>query len=235
MKNCEEITEGVYRVTMGRSNVYLLVGDDLTLVDTGLPGEEQTILESIKRVGRKPEEVNHILLTHAHMDHMGSLSALKKITGAKTVASAGEVDYVRGVKKTWTMGREGFGGKLFKAALCVMETFVFNYEPSDVEIACQGEETIAYFKGIGVVATPGHSPGSLSYYQKERGILFTGDALSGVPELRLPPRPGCADYSSALRSVERLSELDFEYCFFGHGNPLTGKASEKVRALLGNK
>jgi len=232
MERFEEIAKGVYVISAGRSNIYLLVGEDLTLIDTGMPGEEKNVIRSIKKIGRTLKELNHILITHAHMDHMGSLAALREASGAEIVASKEEVDYIQGVKKTWTMGREGFGGKLFKIALFFMETFVFKYEPTVVDVPCQGGETIECFGGIKVIASPGHSPGSLSYYQQEKKILFTGDALSGMVGLRLPPRLGCADYPEALRSVERLAVLDFETCLFGHGDPLKSKASLMVRKLL---
>lgn len=232
MEKFEEITEGVYLISTGRSNIYLMVGEDLTLVDTGMPGEEENVIRSVKKIGRTLKELNHILITHAHMDHMGSLAALKEASGAKVVASREEVDYIQGAKKTWTMGREGFGGKLFKTVLFFMETFVFKYEPTVVDVPCRGGDTIECFGGIKVVASPGHSPGSLSYYQQEKKILFTGDALSGMSGLRLPPRLGCADYREALRSVERLAELDFETCLFGHGDPLTSETSSMVKKLL---
>jgi glyoxylase-like metal-dependent hydrolase (beta-lactamase superfamily II) len=83
-----------------------------------------------------------------------------------------------------------------------------------------------------VIASPGHSPGSLSFYQREKKILFTGDALSGVPELKLPPKPGCADYREALASVQKLAELDFDLCLFGHGSPVKKEASQVVKELL---
>ena len=233
MEKFEEVVEGVYLISVGRANAYLLTGEDLSLVDTGMPGEEENVIRGIKKIGRKPGEISHILITHAHMDHMGSLAALKKASGAMVVASGKEVDYVKAVKRTWTMGREGFGGKLFKTALFFMETFVFKYEPTDVDIPCQGGETIDCFGGIQVVASPGHSPGSLSYYQKDKKVLFTGDALSNMSgELRLPPRMGCADYGEALKSVEGLAELDFETCLFGHGDPLKSGASSMVSNLL---
>ena len=235
MEKFEEVVEGVYLISAGRANAYLLTGEDLSLVDTGMPGEEENVIRGIKKIGRKPEELSCIMITHAHMDHMGSLAALKKASGAMVVASSKEVDYVKGAKRTWTMGREGFGGKLFKTALFFMETFVLKYEPTEVDIPCQEGETIDCFGGIQVVASPGHSPGSFSYYQKDKKLLFTGDALSTMSgELRLPPRMGCADYHEALRSVEGLAELDFETCLFGHGDPLKSKASSMVRNLLHN-
>ncbi len=70
MERLEEVAGGVYLIRAGRSNIYLLVGEDLTLVDTGMPGEEEKVISSIKSVGRTIEELNHILVTHAHMDHI---------------------------------------------------------------------------------------------------------------------------------------------------------------------
>lgn len=232
MKKLEEIAHNIYLVSTGRSNAYLLAGDDLALVDTGMPGEEKSILEGIKDIGRSPEELNHILITHAHMDHMGSVAAVKKATKALIVASAQEVDYIEGLKKTWTMGREGVGGELFRGALFLLETFFVRYEPARVDIRCTGGELIDCFGGIRVIASPGHSPGSLSYYHPARGILFTGDALSGVPGLKLPPRLGCADYHEALTTAKKLSELDFELCLLGHGNPVVHGASLAVKKLI---
>jgi glyoxylase-like metal-dependent hydrolase (beta-lactamase superfamily II) len=165
------------------------------------------------------------------MDHMGSVAALKKAGGGKVVASAGEAEYVEGLKKTWTMGREGLGGKLFKGMLFLLENFFAQYEPAQVDIRCAGGELLDCFGGIRVIASPGHSPGSLSYYLPTRKILFTGDALSGVPGLKLPPRPGCADYREALRTVQKLATLDFETCLFGHGAPLMHGASQAVQRI----
>jgi len=232
MEKFEEVAKGVYLMSAGRANIYLLRGEDLTLIDTGMPGEGENVIRSIKKIGRTVKEINHILITHAHMDHMGSLAVLKEASGAKVIAGKEEVDYIQGAKKTWSMDREGLGGTIFKTALFFMETFVFKYEPTVVDVPCQGGEIIDCFGGIQVIASPGHSPGSLSYYQQEEKILFTGDALSGVSGLRLPPRLGCADYPAALRSVKRLAELNFEKCFFGHGDPVTSEASLMVRKLL---
>ena len=50
MGTFEEITAGVYRISSGRSNSYLLAGDELSLVDTGMPGEEEGIIESIRKI-----------------------------------------------------------------------------------------------------------------------------------------------------------------------------------------
>lgn len=231
MEKMQEIAKDMYRISTGRSNCYLLAGKDLTLVDAGMPGDEKQILEGINGIGRSPGELCHILITHAHMDHMGSVAALQKASGARIVASAREAEYIEGRRKTWTMGREGVGGKLFKGVLFLLEHCVVRYEPARVDVKCAGGELLDCFGGILVIDSPGHSPGSLSYYLPSGKALFTGDALSGVPHLRLPPRPGCSDYGEALRTVGKLAELDCELCLFGHGEPLINKASQAVRRL----
>ena len=231
MGTFEEITAGIYLISAGRSNSYLLADHDLTLIDTGMPGDADRVIDSIKKIGRRCEELNHILITHAHMDHMGSVAALKKVSGAQVAASSREVAYIEGLRKTWTMGREGLAGKFFKGVLFLLETFSFHYEPAGVDIPCQGGEVIDCFGGMQVISSPGHSPGSLSFYQREKKIIFTGDALSGVPDLKLPPRLGCADYREALASVQKLAELDYDMCFFGHGAPLQKGAALRVKEL----
>ena len=230
-----QIEPGIYMIKVSRSNVYLLAGETLALIDTGMPGEGEAIIKVIREIGRKPEEVAYILITHAHMDHIGSLGFLKKTTGARIVASSKETEYIQGTKKTWTMAREGIGGKAFKAVLFFMETFRWNYQPSQVDIKCQGGETIDYFGGIQVIATPGHSPGGLSFYLPQKGVLFCGDALSRVPSLRLPPKSGCSNYTEALESVKKIAALTFETCCFGHGDPITRGADVLVKALVESK
>ena len=87
-----EILQNIYLMSEGRSNSYLLTGEDLTLVDTGMPGDDKQILQGIRELGRSPGELRHILITHAHMDHMGSVAAMKKAGGGTVVASAREVE-----------------------------------------------------------------------------------------------------------------------------------------------
>ena len=54
MEKFEEVVEGVYLISVGRANAYLLTGEDLSLVDTGMPGEEENVIRGIKKIGRKP-------------------------------------------------------------------------------------------------------------------------------------------------------------------------------------
>jgi glyoxylase-like metal-dependent hydrolase (beta-lactamase superfamily II) len=232
MSEPELVAEGVYRIAPGRSNCYLLADRQLALIDTGMPQDGAAIIAAIKSLGRSADELTHILITHGHLDHIGSLAMLKKAGAALVVAGVKDTAYIQGHKKTWTMGREAFGGKLFKAVLFFMETFVFHYVPAQVDIPCHGGETIDYFGGIQVVATPGHSPGSISFYHAAKRLLFVGDALNGTGGFALPMRFGCSSHREALRSVEQLARLDFDTCLLGHGEPVTGNACAQMRELV---
>jgi len=87
-----EIVPEVHLVEgMRGGNVYLLVDDALVLIDTGMPGNTDNILRYIKGLGREPKDLASIIITHGHIDHMGSLYKLRDVTGAKAIAHADEV------------------------------------------------------------------------------------------------------------------------------------------------
>ena len=90
-----EILSNVHCIEGVNAHSYLLNGDHITLIDTGMPGNHDKILDYVKNVlKRKPEDIKTIVLTHYHMDHTGSLSELKKVTNAQIAAYKDEVDYI---------------------------------------------------------------------------------------------------------------------------------------------
>ena len=114
MKKYEKVTNGIYRIIGSRSNIYLLEGEDLILIDTGMPNDGDKVLKTLKELGYQNEDLKYILITHAHLDHVGSLAFLKKETGAKIIADIKEKDFIEGRKMLCSMKREGFNGKIFK-------------------------------------------------------------------------------------------------------------------------
>ncbi len=232
MKKYEKVTEGIYRIMGARSNIYLIEGEELILIDTGMPGDGDVVLEVVKELGYQNVDIKYIMITHAHMDHVGSLAALKQATGAKIVASLKEKDFIEGRKMLCSMKREGFGGKVFKIILFMLEKFVVRYEPSILDAPFDGDEGKEIVKGIKIINTPGHSMGSLSYCCHEKKAVFTGDALTGMPVPGLPMRAGCSDHGRALDSARYISGISFGTVLFGHGDPVKDNASSVVRSLL---
>ena len=82
-------------IVPGMLNVYLL--DDprgLTLIDTGFPRDTPKILAGIGALGRRPEDLRHILLTQAHPDHIGGAAALRARTGAQVYAHGADAEII---------------------------------------------------------------------------------------------------------------------------------------------
>jgi glyoxylase-like metal-dependent hydrolase (beta-lactamase superfamily II) len=83
-----------------------------------------------------------------------------------------------------------------------------------------------------VVHTPGHTPGHLAFYWPERRVLFTGDAVVTWPELTLGWPGFMLNFEQQRISVRRMAELDAEVLASGHGDPITSKGGERLRALV---
>src|SRR6516164_7581328 len=81
----KRVINGVQVVPMGMANAFLIEGDDgLTLIDAGFPGKEAAVFGAIRGLGRSPEQLKHLILTHSHPDHIGSAAAIVRETGART-------------------------------------------------------------------------------------------------------------------------------------------------------
>ena len=79
------VIKGVYVVAMGFANAFLIEGDDgLALIDAGYPGKEVAVFQAIRGLRRSPKLLKHLILTHAHPDHIGSAAAIVRATGART-------------------------------------------------------------------------------------------------------------------------------------------------------
>ena len=226
----EEIVSGVYAIGMGYVNAFLIAGDDgLTLVDSGLPRKKDSILSAVAGAGRQPADLKHILITHHHIDHMGSLGDLMEATGAKSYVHPLDSPIVRGDRPQPGPNPASLLGK-FAGPLLARFGPAPTTAPVDIEVA-DGEE-LAIAGGIRALHTPGHTPGHLAFLlARDGGVLFAGDAAANVFRLGLPIGMFTADRQQAKESVRKLAALEFEVACFGHGRVLKGEANLRFRRL----
>ena len=224
-----EIAPDIFTFTgllMGR--VYALVeGGEVTLIDAGLESAAPKVLAQLRAAGHAPEAVKRILVTHAHLDHVGGLQALHAATGAELFASAEERRVIEGEIAAPLPPRQALGGS---ARSLPPAPSRFEHTPV-ARVLAGGDRFPDLLSGLEVIETPGHAPGHLSFWLPARGVLFTGDVVLNLGSLRLPFAAFTVDMDENRRSVAKIAALDPTLLCFGHGPPLGERAAEKLRAF----
>jgi glyoxylase-like metal-dependent hydrolase (beta-lactamase superfamily II) len=198
----------------------------LWLVDAGTQPGAERIGGGIRALGRAPQELRGIVITHLHGDHVGGLAAVKAHTGAAVWAQTEDAAALR--EGTRVRALEPGPGLLRMPIVHAMRRRPARAEePIAVEHDVTDGETLPF--GAVAVHTPGHTAGHLSLLlPRDGGVLFTGDAATNL--LRLGVGPVYEDIDEGMRSLSRLAELQFDTALFSHGHPLTPHAAERFRA-----
>lgn len=223
-----EISPNVHLIPNVIANPYLIVdADGLTLIDTGLPGSEKKILDYIAARGHRPEDLRRIILTHADGDHIGALAALKRLTGARTYASAIEAEAVaRGRSSRQTRPRQ-----FLRRLLLGIVRGLFKPRAVQVDEIISEGQTLPALGGLRVLETPGHTPGHISLFSPSTGVLFTGDSIiarDGGLQGSLPAYTWDAEQAAA--SVRKQAQLGAQVVCPGHG-PVVSNAAGKMPTL----
>jgi hydroxyacylglutathione hydrolase len=189
------------------SNCYIVgseTGKHGLVIDPG--AETKLILRTVNELGLT---ISLILVTHAHIDHIGALAPVKEATGAKFAIHEAEA-------------KAGLG--MFSRMLSSMTGGSFNQPPKPDRLLKDGDTIDIDDLSFTVLHTPGHSPGGISLYG--HGILFSGDTLFNYGIGRTD-FPGCS-YEQIMDSIKnKLIKLPDETVVYpGHG-PATTIGEEK--------
>ena len=226
----KKIVEGAYLVPMGNANACLLdAGPELVLVDAGFPGRASIVLDAIRRLGRSPGDLRHLVLTHGHPDHIGSAAAIVRETGATTYLHAADAPFAE----------SGGPFRPMTAAPGLIQKILFRLvwrqgermEPFRIDRHLVDGETLPLAGGLRVVHVPGHCAGQVALLWQGGRLLIAGDACTNVFGLGDPV--GFEDAEAGRRSQRKLAGLDFEAACFGHGKPIVSGAAERFRKAFG--
>jgi hydroxyacylglutathione hydrolase len=221
-----EIAEGIHLIPRVRgANAYLVKrDDDITIVDTGLPGNARKIVDYVQSIGCHPSHVKTIVLTHSDMDHAGSVARLKEETNAKVAIHEADGPRLSGEKEPKAV--KGVLGLFLHVMSAVMR---FNRMKPDVLL-----KDSDIIDGLIVIHTPGHTDGSICLYLPGR-VLFVGDSLltDDKQMLSLPRKSMSTDIDRAKESIRKISELEYSVLLPGHGRPIEQNASMIAKQFIG--
>jgi glyoxylase-like metal-dependent hydrolase (beta-lactamase superfamily II) len=190
--------------------VYLLAGDRLCLIDTGVAGTEKAISTVVKSIGKDLTDIEIIILTHSHPDHIGSASRVRQLSGAKVWAHMNERSWIEDIQL-----------QCRERPVPGFDTLVSGSVKIDRLLEDRDILSIGLDSELTVLHTPGHSSGSISLLFEKEGILFSGDCV---------PLPGdmpiYEDAASLARSLVRLTEIqNLKALYSSWHEPLFGQGA----------
>lgn len=230
-----QIAPGIYSMHQnegGRVHAFLLDdGNGLTLIDTLYDDDGNVVLAELASIGRPVTDIKRIILTHAHKSHVGGVAALKKASGAPVYAHDWEVDIVAGRRKATPVTA------IPKKPLAVyhlqlgLALGLGKHDPCEVDHRLKSGDRVGPLE---VMGTPGHTPGSLSFWWPERRAIFAGDVIATWPEFEAGWEGLTLDNELNLRSVAQLTDFgNADILCVGHGAPLTEGAAVAIKGLVG--
>ncbi|MGW0803796.1 MBL fold metallo-hydrolase [Nonomuraea sp. NPDC002799] len=223
-----ELLPSLHLLRFGVGQAYLWREHDaLTLLDAGEPGTGPALTAAVESLGLTLGHLRHVVVTHGHTDHWGGLAEIDAGT-AQVMAGAPDAPVLRGERAEQLPDL---------ATLPAWERELFESLPPmpqprpvrvDRELA-DGDE-LDFGGGARVLAIPGHTDGSIAVHLPAHGLLFAGDTIANVGGMTMLGVFN-ADRQAAAGSFRRLAELDLSLVCVGHGDPITGDASARLREV----
>lgn len=238
---------GIHRVPLptpfliGTVNCYLIDDDPLTLIDTGPnSGKALDDLElALAALGRRIEDLELIVITHQHLDHMGLLEVLVRRSGAAVASLDLLAPYLANFSESMDddnrfaeslMLRHGVPADVVIALRAVSSAFhAWGCSAEVTQPLHDGDTLVLRDRSLRVLHRPGHSPSDTVFFDERRGILLAADHLiAHVSSNPFVSRPLGASPDAErpralityMESMQATRELPSELTLPGHGDPI---------------
>ncbi len=222
-KTVRKIMDGLYWIVaregmLPDSNIYLVKeGERFTIFDAGIPTYFKHTTAAIEELGFSISQLNRIILTHSHLDHSGSVPLfLKEVKDTELWVSRQEGEYLEKGDDSVVYARL-LGQRL--------EPIPVGRKLEEGEVIKAGDFTFQ------VLHTPGHSIGSLCFFEPNHKILITGDVVfrqGSFGRVDLPT----GNPQQLVASITRLAQLPVEILLPGHMNIATSNGQSEIQLSL---
>jgi len=209
-----EIAKGVHLIKCPWSTYFVsscaIVGETIALIDVGTADSpEDAIYPYLKSIGRDPSEISHVILTHAHFDHCGGVSSIKKEVDCKV--------YVHELGRPYLEDAGLINRELHERFPSLYPEKKPDFEPVKADATFRDGDIIDLeWCQIRVLHIPGHSPCSSCLIDGEQGVYISGDSIQGRGERRPLLFYSSKKYAESMR---RLLNEPIKILVTGHPFP----------------
>ncbi len=225
IRNAGKVTDGLWCLGSEASNIYLLEGDEESMiVSGGMSYLVPTLLEQFQVFGIDETRITKLLILHAHFDHIGTIPFFKRRNLSLEVYASARGWEILGMPKAITTINN------FGRNVAVHMGFEGVYSQYDIEwrddisgkTVVEGEHLgVKPLEGI-VYETPGHSSCSVSFYVPSIKALFPSDG-GGIPYKEMIIASGNSNFTKYQESLEKLKDLDVEFLCADHYGYIIGE------------
>lgn len=237
-----EIAPNIFKFDTGPFNWYLIKESSrFTLVDAGFAGHYNVFKKGIESLGYSIKDVEAIVLTHAHADHIGFAEKVRKQTNAPVYVHKNDAKMAQKPLQLPWIGLLSNAWRPYTATMLgvAIVNGVFTLPHLTKTVSIENNVVLDVPGKPRILHTPGHTEGEVVLWLDDKKVLISGDTIVtrnlltgalGQPQLTNPILNG--NYKEAMRSLDLLRELGNVTMLSGHGTPWTGNMNEAVNIAL---
>lgn len=211
---------------IGTANVFCAGSPkEFLLIDSGIFLKTKYLISALEENGYRLANLKTIILTHCHCDHIGGVKELLAKSNAKVAAHKNDIPYI--LQETVIDGPYHKmmieEQKAMKQLNCVVPR---------IDIVLENNELIENYRTINV---PGHTPGSIALYQKDKKQMFFGDVIRENKKDGLSigkPKKFNINTEQVKEDAKKLLSYDIQYGLLSHGDVYIGEQIEILRKLI---